>query len=85
MLETHNAELIYVTKARHHVVSSGRPLDGGRVGNGSEYDDGAGIWVGAKAARGSLGAVYEPMCVSVRSSHGAQARKSHKLVGERII
>jgi len=83
-LEVYNAKLIYVTKARHNVVSSGRSLDGGRVGNGSENDVGAGIWVGAKAARGSLGAVYEPMRLSVRSSHGAQARKLQKLVGERI-
>jgi len=80
VLKAHNTLLIYVTKSRHGVVSSGRPLDGGRIGNGSENDVRAGLRVGAKAPRGSLGAVYEPMRLSLRSSHGPQTRKSRNLL-----
>ena len=68
--------LIYSKTACDRAMSTGRPLDRSRVINGSERYVRAGVWFGAQAAWGSLGTVYEPVRLSLRSSHGPQTRTS---------
>ena len=54
-----------VDKSCDDAVSTGRTLDQSCVVDGSANGARAGVWVGAEASRGSLGAVYQSMRVSV--------------------
>ena len=74
--------LTYVKKARDSAVSTGRPLDRGRVDNGSENDVRDGVWIRAEAARGGVGTVYKPVCLSLRPPHGPQTCQSSDLLEE---